>query len=261
MPGALRHLSYPFDGLSEQLLVVDPHAPNGPHSPRVLIVPPLFDEMNRMRRTLVLAMHNLAQRGIGSALMDLPGANESLAPLETQSLASWRAAVGAAARSFAIDAAHADAANAVALNSIPANSTAPLVIASVRGGCLIDDGADAAYRWRLSPAKGSRLLKTLLRTRIAGERVDGRTVTAAQLMALAQAGPIELAGNRIGPDMAAQLDGALPAPLPATEPARAVQLGSGADCIAGSALWLRAEPGEDAAMAAGIAQDIAQLLA
>lgn len=232
MPGALRHLSYDFDGRGEQLLT----AGDGP--PGVLIVPPLFDEMNRMRRTLVLAMRALAGRGIASALMDLPGANESLAPLEEQSLASWRAAVGAAAAQAG-------------------RQAAPICIASVRGGCLIDDGAEAAHRWRLSPAKGSSLLKTLLRTRIAGEREDGRTVTAAQLMAEARLDPIELAGNRLGPDMVAQLDGALPADLPARE----AKPGTGEGCIAGSALWLRAEPGEDAAMADAIAADIAALLA
>lgn len=228
MPGALRHLGYDFDGRGEQLLTI------GEGNPQVLIVPPLFDEMNRMRRTLVLAMHALATRGIASALMDLPGANESLALLEDQSLESWRGAVSAAAA--AID---------------------PVCIAAVRGGCLIDDGAEAPHRWRLSPAKGSSLLKTLLRTRIAGDRENGRNVTAAELMALAETGPIELAGNRLGPDMTEQLEGALPADLPGRE----VKPGTGEGCISGSALWLRAEPGEDVAMAEAIAADIAALIA
>ena len=91
MPGALRHLSYHFDGRAEQLLTI------GSGDPAILFVPPLFDEMNRMRRTLVLAMHALAERDIASTLMDLPGANESLAPLEEQSLTRWREAVAAAA--------------------------------------------------------------------------------------------------------------------------------------------------------------------
>ena len=227
MPGALRHLSYDFEGFSEQLLTI------GAGDPRVLIVPPLFDEMNRMRRTLVLAMHALARHGIASSLMDLPGANESLAPAEEQSLASWRRAVSAAVETIA-----------------------PVCIASLRGGCLIDDGADVSHRWRLSPAKGNSLLKTLLRTRIAGEREAGRTVTASDLIAQAERGPIELAGNRLGSRMVAQLGEALPADLPA----RIVTPGSGENMIAGSALWLRAEPGEDATMAEAIATDIAMLI-
>ncbi|WP_022672503.1 hypothetical protein [Novosphingopyxis baekryungensis] len=228
MPGALRHLSYTIDGLAEQLLVI------GDGSPRVLFVPPLFDEMNRMRRTLVLAMHALAQRDIASALMDLPGCNESLAQLDTQSLTRWRDAVVAAAA-----------------------VTEPDCLASLRGGCLIDDGADPAHRWRLSPAKGASLLKTLLRTRIAGEREDGRTVTAAQLIEQSRLAPIELAGNWLGPQMVAELHDALPAALPARE----VKPGTGPSTITGSALWLRAEPGEDAAMAHAIVSDIAQLMA
>ena len=40
-------------------------------------------------------------------------------------------------------------------------------------------------------------------------------------------------------------------------PLRTVTLGSGADAIVGTPLWLRAEPGEDTAMAAAIAADIA----
>ena len=228
MPGALRHLFYHFDGRDEQLLTI------GSDDPVILFVPPLFDEMNRMRRTLVLAMHALAERGHSSTLMDLPGANESLAPLEEQSLTRWREAVAAAAR-----------------------ETSPRCIASVRGGCLIDDGAEAKLRWRLSPAKGSSLLKTLLRTRIAGEREDGRTVTAADLMKQARTAPIELAGNRLGSAMVAELEAAHPADLPARE----VKPGQGDGMIAGSALWLRAEPGEDVAMAQAIADDLAEQLA
>ena len=228
MPGALRHLSYHFDGRAEQLLTI------GSGDPAILFVPPLFDEMNRMRRTLVLAMHALAERDIASTLMDLPGANESLAPLEEQSLTRWREAVAAAA-----------------------GQIQPRCTASVRGGCLIDDGASAELRWRLSPAKGSSLLKTLLRTRIAGEREDGRTVTASELMEQASSAPIELAGNWLGPAMVAELDAARPAEVPARE----VKPGQGEGAITGSALWLRAEPGEDAAMAQAIADDLAELLA
>jgi len=40
-----------------------------------------------------------------------------------------------------------------------------------------------------------------------------------------------------------------------------VKPGQGEGAITGSALWLRAEPGEDAAMAQAIADDLAELLA
>ena len=49
---------------------------------RVLLIPPLFEEANRMRRTLVLAMRALsADMGIVPSLLpDLPGQNDSLEP-------------------------------------------------------------------------------------------------------------------------------------------------------------------------------------
>ena len=86
------------------------------HKRQILIVPPLFDEMNRVRRVLASAMRSLTERGVGSALIDLPGCNESLVRLEEQDLAIWRAAVLACAEQ--LGATH---------------------IASLRGGALIDD--------------------------------------------------------------------------------------------------------------------------
>ncbi|HWW56638.1 MAG TPA: hypothetical protein VN047_07070, partial [Sphingopyxis sp.] len=61
-----------------------------------------------------------------------------------------------------------------------------------------------------------------------------------------------LAGNALSPAMVAQLGAAEAQPV---EPVRSISLG--ADGIAGTPLWLRAEPGEDAAMAYAIAVDIA----
>jgi hypothetical protein len=44
---------------------------------RLLIVPALFDEGNRMRRLTVEVMRRLAASGIASVLPDLPGLQES----------------------------------------------------------------------------------------------------------------------------------------------------------------------------------------
>lgn len=196
-------------------------------SRQILIIPPLFDEMNRSRRMLVQAMRALAERCAGSMLSDLPGCNESFAALEEQSLSTWREAVVAAATQ--LGATH---------------------IASLRGGALIDDGAVNVPLWRLAPAKGSSLLKTMIRTRIAGDREAGKATSEAQLLAEAKKAPIELAGNLIGPAMVAELANA--------EPAIVGQLtlrllGQG---IAGSPLWLRAEPQDDPSMSAAIAADL-----
>ena len=194
---------------------------------RILIIPPLFDEMNRMRRVLASAMRDLAGRGVDSVLIDLPGCNESLAPLADQSLNSWRDAVAACATQLSVT--H---------------------IASIRGGSLIDSAKLDLPHWRLAPVKGASLLKTMIRTRIAGEKEAGNSISEAELMALAQNEAIELAGNALSPDMVAQLALAEPATLPLLTERK---LG---EDIAGSPLWLRAEPQDDAAFAANIAADL-----
>lgn len=218
---AARHLTYSFEGLEEQLLCFGEASADR----CILIVPPLFDEMNRVRRMLVQMMRHMARRGISSALPDLPGTNESCASLAEQDLDKWRAAVSAAAAK--IGATH---------------------IASLRGGSLIDDGVSAP-RWRLAPVKGSNLLKAMLRTRIAGDKEAGIFTTREQLIASAQHMPLELAGNIISSAMLATLEKAEPV---LTEAVR--ELASNE--IDGSALWLRAEPQDDPLMSAAIAADL-----
>lgn len=216
--------TYHFSGHDEHVLCFGAGT-----SRQILIIPPLFDEMNRCRRMLVQAMHALAERGVGSMLLDLPGCNESLAELEGHSLGTWRDAVTAAA--IQLDATH---------------------IAALRGGTLIDDGATDLPHWRLAPAKGSSLLKTMIRTRIAGDKEAGKATSEAGLMEAAMAAPIELAGNLLSPVMVAELASAEPADA-AILTVRT--LGQG---ITGSTLWLRAEPQDDPAMSADIAADLDQ---
>ena len=197
----------------------------------ILFVPPLFDEANRTRRTLVLAMRALVANGFAALLPDLPGQNESLVPLEQVDLAGWQSA----------------------LADMAAPITGPLIIASLRGGALIDHNANAAAWWRLAPVGGASLLRTLLRARVAADREAGLTSSLDSLQTQAATTPLLLAGNRLSPAMIAQLGRAEVHPV---APLRTVILGSGADAITGTPLWLRAEPGEDAAMAAAIAADI-----
>ena len=198
------------------------------HARQILIVPPLFDEANRTRRMLVQAMRLLDEAGVGSLLIDLPGCNESRQGLQQQSLDIWRQAVRECA-----------------------GQCAATHIASFRGGALVDDGAADLPHWRLSPAKGASLLKTMIRTRIAGDKEAGKVTTEAELLEVAKSGSIELAGNLLGPDMVSQLSEAEACDLPVLT-LRAL----GQDII-GSPLWLRAEPQDDPAMSAAIAADLA----
>jgi hypothetical protein len=217
--------------MGEHQLRIDPVGGQAPTA-TILIVPPLFEEANRTRRTLVLAMRALADRDFAALLPDLPGQNESLVATEDADLALWQAAL-------------ADVAAAI---------DGPIVVASLRGGALIDHRVNAAAWWRLVPAGGASLLRTLMRARVAADREAGLTTSLEGLQSDAQTAPLLLAGNLLSPEMIAQLASAEAQPV---TPLRTATLGSGADAIAGTPLWLRAEPGEDAAMAAAIAADIA----
>ena len=64
---------------------------------RLLILPALFDEANKLRHFTVEVMRGLDRAGLDCFLPDLPGCNESLAPLDGQTLVGWREAAGAAA--------------------------------------------------------------------------------------------------------------------------------------------------------------------
>ena len=222
-------LSSPAVSAPEHILRITPTA-----APRatILFVPPLFEEANRTRRTLVLAMRALAADGFATLLPDLPGQNESLVPLEQVDLASWKNAL-------------ADTA---------ATIDGPLIIASLRGGALIDHQAKAAAWWRLAPVGGASLLRTLMRARVAADREAGVMSSLDSLQTEAATAPLQLAGNHLSPAMIAQLGAAEFQPV---APVRTVTLGNGADAIPGTPLWLRAEPGEDAAMAKAITADIA----
>jgi len=207
--------------------------PAGTPRATVLFVPPLFEEANRTRRTLVLAMRALAAGGFAALLPDLPGQNESLTPLAEVDLARWSEALAAVAERI----------------------DGPLIVASLRGGCLIDHHARAALHWRLAPVGGASLLRTLLRARISADREAGKPSSLESLQAEARAAPLLLAGNPLSPAMIAQLGAAEVQPV---APLRSLTLGSGDGALPGTPLWLRAEPGEDAAMAQAMAADIAE---
>lgn len=213
--------------MSEYLLRIDPA---GQHRATILIVPPLFEEANRLRRTLVLAMRALAEKGFAAVLPDLPGQNDSLVALADVDLARWRDSLAETATGI----------------------DGRIIVASVRGGALIDHRVEAAAWWRLAPVGGASLLRTLMRSRVSADREAGLTSSLESLQADAKIAPLLLAGNRLSPAMVAQLGASEPQ---AVEPLRSI--GLGAEGIAGTPLWLRAEPGEDAAMAEAIAADLA----
>jgi hypothetical protein len=121
-----------------------------PRTPPVLFVPPLLEELNRTRALIAAAMRALALEGHCGWLPDLGGTSESLLPLEEVTWDDWRNDVTAAAE-----------------HVTEASGRLPLV-ASIRGGALIDDAAAADCRWRFAPATGASLARDLDRASLGG---------------------------------------------------------------------------------------------
>jgi hypothetical protein len=195
---------------------------------RLLIVPPLFAEMNRTRRLLAQTMRALDGHGIDAMLPDLPGTNESLQPFFGQSLHGWRTAMARAAQGFA--ATH---------------------VLAVRGGALIFP--NALPGWVLEPLMGSAILRQMLRARVLSAREAGRHEDSAGLLELGRSEGVMLAGYDLGPALIAGLESARPLDEGQRE-IRQAELGGGA-------LWLRAEPGDDPAQAARLAAIVAEGIA
>ena len=191
---------------------------------RLLIVPPLFDEANRMRRMLADAMRLLDKAGIDSFLPDLPGCNESLQTFSAQSLHGWRSAMHHAARHFAVT-----------------------NVLGVRGGALVFPLTLPGIV--LEPAKGPTILRQLLRARTIAAREAGQHEDMATLLETGRTQGLELAGYRCGASLIAGLENA----LPELESQRIIMQGE----LGGGGLWLRAEPAAAPEQSANLARLIA----
>lgn len=195
--------------------------------PVVVAALPLFEEANRTRTFAVTLLRLLAERGLASALPDMPGQGESLMALETLDFLRMQEAFGGA-----VDHILGEGRAAYALG--------------IRSGALLDAQALASGRWYLAPQDGSDLLRELKRVR-EGQWPD-------------RAARIEIAGNLVSVDLLAELEGMEPF-AEAVTPRRVVRLESDprpADRkVAGAPLWRRAEPDNDPALAALLADDIA----
>jgi hypothetical protein len=152
---------------------------------RVLVLPALFDEANKLRHFTVETMRRLDEAGIDCFLPDLPGCNESGVALEGQTLRKWRDAA-------AVAAAHFGATHVLAL----------------RGGALTAPAGLPCLHY--APVNGASLLRGLLRARVLASREAGIEETRDGLFARALSGGIELAGYRLGAPMVAELESAAP---------------------------------------------------
>jgi hypothetical protein len=202
--------------------------------PVVVAALPLFEEANRTRTFTVALMRLLAERGIATALPDLPGTGESLVQVEETTLLRMREAMAAAVE-------HLGPRRTYALG--------------IRSGALLDEDGPAYGRWHLAPQSGHELMRELERMANPSRAPDWWLLEEVT----------EIAGNRVSVDL---LDALLTAKLHTNRlgvPLRTVRLESDprpADRkVPGAPLWRRAEPDHDPALAVLLADDIAAWIA
>jgi hypothetical protein len=143
---------------------------------QVILLEPLLEERNFLRRTVLDLAGLLGGKGIGTSIPDLPGCGESLIDAGSVTLSIWRDAV-------------ANASTAVA-----DQIGGPAHIVALRGGALIDDAASAASWWRFAPANGHDLLRPFRRA----QRLRGEPANA------------DATGYGFAPDMISALEAATP---------------------------------------------------
>ena len=162
----------------------------------------------------------LAARGFGCWLPDLPGTGESLRPLATVTWDEWRHGVSEAA------------------DHISAVSGHPPLVASMRGGCLLDDAAEGVCHWRFAPVTGAALVRDMERAGLAGG--------------------VAWAGYTPSPALAAALAEATIAPAATIRTLRLLSDPQEADAkVDAPALWRRSEPGTSLELTEALANDLA----
>lgn len=211
---SFRYAPYPAACGTEWMMI------HGSSPPRVLILGPLLNEMNQTRALLVDLARRLAERGLASALPDLPGTGESLTPLREVRWTDWQQSAAAAA----------DALGA-GYGSLPH-------IVSIRGGSLLDAACTSASRWRFAAVTGAALLRPLERV----QRLAGDGQRTGDL--------VELGGFAMNAELVAALRAAEPADV--AEPLRSLAYDRPS-----LPLWRRAEPGADPELAEQLSSDIA----
>jgi pimeloyl-ACP methyl ester carboxylesterase len=191
----------------------------------LIVMPPLFEELNLLRAFIGDVARLLAGRGIACWLPDLPGTGESLRALEDISWQDWR------------DAARTAGARIEAITGAAGH------VAAFRGGALLADAVPGRSCWAYAPAEGADLLRYLKRVQAISDLENGSEAA-------------DLAGYNLSSELRAELEAAkvVPSPVP-TRSLRADAFGTHAP------LWHRGEPGRDHALSAAIADDIAEWIA
>lgn len=175
------------------------------------------EEMNKSRRMVGLGARALCAAGYAVLLIDLHGCGDSSGELVDASWAGWRADL--------IDGLHF-------LNA--EHGPAPLWLWGTRAGALL--ACDAAREldapcslllWQ-AQANGKQALTQFLRLRMASQMQEGagRGATEVLMSELAAGHPVDVAGYRLGPEVAVGLAAATLAPGTCREGLRLVWLES-----------------------------------
>jgi hypothetical protein len=177
---------------------------------RLLVLPALFDEGNKLRHLTVDVVRKLDKARIDCFLPDYPGLNESSVPLASQTLETWRKAIDSYCRQFR-----------------------PTHVLAIRAGAAL--APEGLSGWAYSPIGGSNALRALLRARIIGSREAGIEETSQGLLEIGRKDGLDLAGYEISPGMIRELEHAT---LPEESKLQTISQ----PAVGGAGLWLRAEP-------------------
>lgn len=173
------------------------YGPEGDHvRGLVLYVHPFAEEMNKSRRMAALQAREFSKAGYGVLQIDLLGCGDSSGDFGDATWQSWIDDVLLACR------------------WLRARSQAPLWLWGLRAGCLI---AAQAARQLNNPChlllwqptlSGKQVLQQFLRLKAAGEMLSGQPKGAMESMRsrLIAGHPVEVAGYRISPELAAGLE-------------------------------------------------------
>ncbi|MFC3099598.1 hypothetical protein [Altererythrobacter lauratis] len=193
-------------------------------SMRLLVLPAWFDEANKLRHFTVEVLRRLEREGVASVMPDLPGCNESLAPLAAQDLASWRGAARAASQAYGCT--H---------------------VLAIRAGVNL---APDLPGWAFAPLAGKAALRALLRARVVAAKEANRSESSEALLETGKGEGLALGGYHLGAGMVTAL-------AEAELPAHGLHTLTPAD-FGAAGLWLRAEPDHDAAQAEALAVRVVQ---
>ena len=172
----------------------------------VVMMPPLFEELNKSRRMHSLQARRLASHGIVSVLPDFHGIGDSEGSLHTASDQIWKADLANVLRWIA-DSFGGQSVNVFAMRS-----------AAIFCGMLVEAGFSMSSLTLWSPIEqGSKLVRDLFRQAMIAARNQGNpTINSKELKAqMLQDGSIEISGYLLTAGLIRQIENlSLPKSLP-----------------------------------------------